>query len=141
MPKKTTASVALALLFLAFEATISRAEDPCLPPGVTSDVLSWQTEAAQSITMRTESGVVRPGLLERTRASDGRSIVIVWLRGGPIYVDTAPDNPASPAWVDTGRVAPDGKLLLDQPGAACQWRRIGGAQARGDRDLDGPTRG
>jgi len=112
-----------------------------LPPGVTADVLSWQTEASQPIQMRTESGVVRPGLLERTRATDGRSIVFVWLRGGPIYVDTAPDNPTSPAWVDTGRVAADGKALLDQPGASCQWRRVGGTQARPARDLDGPVPG
>lgn len=139
MPMKTTAPLVLALLFVAGGPTISRAGDPCLPPGVTSDVLSWQTEAAQSVTMRTESGVVRPGLLERTRATDGRAIVIVWLRGGPIYVDTAPDNPATPAWVDAGRVAADGKALLDQPGAPCQWRRVGGAQA--GRDLDGPGRG
>jgi hypothetical protein len=78
-------------------------------------------------------------LLERTRATDGRAMVMVWVRGGPVYVDTAPDNPKSPAWVDAGRVAPDGTALLDQPAASCQWRRIGGEQA--GRDLAVPARG
>src|SRR5262245_39634856 len=129
MTVKVTVSATLGLLLLAACPTISRAEDPCLPPGVTPDVLSWQTEAAQPITLRTESGLTRPGLLERTRATDGHTMVIVWVRGGAVYVDTAPDNPWSPAWVDTGRLAPDGKVLLDQPTASCQWRRIGGEQA------------
>jgi hypothetical protein len=122
-------TVALALFSLLALPTNSQAEDPCLPPGVTPEVLSWQSEAAQSIAMRTESGVVRHGLVERSRADDGRSTVIVWVRGAPVYVDTAPDNPAMPAWVDAGRLAADGKLLLDRPGAPCQWRRVGGSQA------------
>jgi hypothetical protein len=124
--------IALGLLLIAAHPTISRAEGPCLPPGVTSEVLSWQTESAHPVAMRTESGLVRPGLMERTRAADGRATVIVWVRGGPVYVDTAPDNPSLPAWVDAGRMAADGTLLLDQPGAPCQWRRVGGTQAGRD---------
>jgi hypothetical protein len=80
------------------------------------------------MTFMTESGVQRAGLLE-VQSREGRSIVLVWVRGDIVYVDAAPLDPESPGWVDAGFLAADGKVLLDAPGSPCQWRRIGGTSA------------
>lgn len=124
------AMVLAVLTALAPGQIASAAQTPCLPPGVAGDVLQWHTADARAIGFPTESGPARAGLLEVYQSGDGRSAVLVWVRGAIVYVDAAPENPGSPAWVDAGVVSPNGKMLLDNPAAPCQWRILGGQETR-----------
>ena len=103
--------------------------NPCLPPGIAREVLTWETANAQAVAFPTESGGKRAGLLELYKATDGRSIVIVWVQGDIVYVDSAPQDPDSPGWVDAGFMTANGKTLLDPKRAPCQWRVVNGTDA------------
>ena len=127
MKASTIGSLTLAAAMLFSLAPTTRAADaPCLPPGIGMDVLGWQTENARAVALPTESGRTRAALIERFRANDGRTVLMVWVRGDVVYVDTAPDNEQAPGWIDAGRLSSDGSSLLDRPGAPCQWRVLGG---------------
>lgn len=122
------AMLATLLAFAPWHAALA-ASAPCLPPGVTPDILDWRVENAKTVAFRTESGRARAGLIEFYRAEDGRSVVVVWVRGALVYLDTAPENPSSPGWVDASFMSENGEVLLDSPGAGCEWRLRGGTEA------------
>jgi hypothetical protein len=121
-------SLALAVgsALLAASPPATTAAPTCLPPGVTREVLSWPTANAQAVAFPTESGGRRAGLLELYQSPEGRSVVLVWVQGDIVYVDTAPQDPQSPGWIDLGFMTLNGKTLLDRPTAPCQWRIVNG---------------
>jgi hypothetical protein len=125
----TLGALALGMLLLASPAATSAGASACLPPGVTADVLGWHTENAQTVALKTESGEPRAALIERFRSGDGRTAILVWVRGQVVYADTAPDDPRSPGWVDVGLMSTNGQTLLDTPGEACRWRVLGGVES------------
>ena len=124
--------LAAVLAAAALSSGAGRAESAaaaCLPPGVTREVLNWPTANAQAVAFPTESGGKRAGLLELYQSPEGRSVVLVWVQGDIVYVDTAPQDPESPGWIDTGFMTLNGKTLLDRPRTPCQWRIVNGTDA------------
>ena len=124
--RRTLAFAGAAGVVLALAPHGAAATSPCLPPGVAREILTWETANAQAVAFPTETGGKRAGLLELYKAPDGRSVVVVWVQGDIVYVDSAPQDPESPGWVDAGFMTSNGKTLLDPPKKPCQWRVVNG---------------
>jgi hypothetical protein len=124
--RRTLVLAAVAALVLGGPLRGRATPSPCLPPGIASEVLTWETANAQAVAFPTESGGKRAGLLELYKAPDGRSVVVVWVQGDIVYVDSAPQDPETPGWVDAGFMTSNGKTLLDPPRKPCQWRVVNG---------------
>ncbi|MBI4637668.1 MAG: hypothetical protein HY727_15125 [Candidatus Rokubacteria bacterium] len=99
----------------------------CLPDGLSPTFFTWPVVGARTGTFPTDAGGVEPITLVRYQR-DGAAVVVAWSRADLLMVDPAPDR-ATPEWIDTGLLTPDGQRVRATPGERCRWRRMGQAAA------------
>lgn len=96
---------------------------PCLPPGVSPEVLSWPTIDANLVQFSSQSGIKYVGLTEILGNPTTRQMVqVYWVRGRIVFFDPNPNDQDAPAWYDAGLT--DGKVFYDNPTGQCQWKRL-----------------